>query len=348
MHGGKAIVALLLMCTACAPMPKHPVAVAVFVEGDHAIAETSVPGLAFHPVTFAPEVAPAADSIAPALASARKAYAVGDADGCRTLIAKLDVPALLAAGNRAAAARALALDTACAYQGLAQDDAARAAAKLAGFGLDLPADAVAREAEDLIVAAIAKASAAPHEKLDVTGEAGARVAVDGRPAMCVVPCPLDLAPGDHVIAVEADGFEPAHKVLRVPDVKTIAIAQQPATPQRASSQWRARLGRGLPATDLTGATLLALAAREPRVAYVHGGAQLTGTMIVDGKPRATGTGEDGPRLMRELAYDAGLLQRPKTWQRPWFWIAVAGATAVVSGAIIYVTYEPEIQTMVGF
>ena len=101
----------------------------------------------------------------------------------------------------------------------------------------------------------------------------------------------------------------------------------------------------MPATDATGATLLALAAREPRVAYLSGG---TGTLIVDGKPRASGTGADSPLLVRELAYDAGLLQRPNVWQRPWFWIAIAGATAVVSGAIIYVTYEPEIQTMVSF
>ena len=49
-----------------------------------------------------------------------------------------------------------------------------------------------------------------------------------------------------------------------------------------------------------------------------------------------------------LSQGDGLLQRPKVWQRPWFWIAVAGATAAISGAIIYATYEPDVQTMVGF
>jgi hypothetical protein len=33
-----------------------------------------------------------------------------------------------------------------------------------------------------------------------------------------------------------------------------------------------------------------------------------------------------PQLVREFAYDAGILQRPRVWQRPWFWIAVTGAT----------------------
>jgi len=348
MHA-RTIVALVLAGTACAPMPKHPIAVSVIVDGEPspALASTSVPGLALHDVALAPEPIPPAQTITSELALARKAYAAGDADRCRTQIAALQISALLAAGNRNAAARALALDTACAYQGLARDDADRAAARLAAFGLDLPADAVAREAEDLIVAAIERLGAAPRAKLVVTGEVGARVALDGRPATCVVPCPLDVTPGDHVIAVEADGFEPAWKVVRVPDVAAVAVPQSAATPVRASSQWRARLGRGLAATDATGASLLALATREPRIVYLRGGEQVTGTLIVDGKVRASGSGR-GPQLVRELAYDAGLLARPRTWQRPWFWIAVAGATAIVAGGVVYVTYEPEIQTMVGF
>ena len=92
------------------------------------------------------------------------------------------------------------------------------------------------------------------------------------------------------------------------------------------------------------AELLALALAEPRIAYLAG---TTGVLIVDGTLRATGSGKS-PALLRELAYDGGLLQRPKVWQRPWFWIVVAGATAVVSGAVIYTTYQPEIETMVRF
>src|SRR5439155_15375147 len=132
-------------------------------------------------------------------------------------------------GNRAAAARALALDAACAYQGQAQADARHAASRLAAFGLDLPAAAVAREVEDLILAEIATASAAAPVPLAIAGEPGARVAVDGKPAMCVVPCQLDLAPGEHVIAVDRDGFEPAWKLVGVPETKRVVMAQQAAS-----------------------------------------------------------------------------------------------------------------------
>ncbi len=343
MHA-RAIVALLFVGSACAPMPKHPIAVAVVHDGPGDVAESAVTGLALHPATLPPEAPPVDESVASVLVSARRAYATGEADRCREQLATLDLPALLARGNRAAAARALALDTACAYQGLAREDAARIAAQLAVLGLDLPADAVAREAEDLIVAAIATASAASRAKLEVTGVTGARVSVDGRPATCVTPCPLELVAGDHVISVDADGYAPAWKTVRVPDSSHLAIEQQPAPPALAGSQWRARVGRGLPPTDAKGAELLALALAEPRIAYLAG---TTGVLIVDGTLRATGSGES-PALLRELAYDGGLLQRPKVWQRPWFWIVVAGATAVVSGAVIYTTYQPEIETMVRF
>ncbi len=334
-----AIVALLVACTACAPTPKHPIAVAVLVDGAPLPAD-AVTGLALHAATLPPEPPEPIESVSSSLVAARSSYASGSADRCREQLAVVDIPAVLAHGNRAAAARALALDTACAYQGLARDDAARIATRLAVLGLDLPADAVAREAEDLIVAAIAKASAAPRAKLAVTGVAGARVAVDGKPPSCVIPCPLELVPGEHVIAIEADGFAPAWKSVRVPDVSTFAIDQQPAPRELAASQWRRRVGRGLPATDAKGAQLLGLAVAEPRLVVLT---DTTGTLIVDGTLRATGT-----RDIRELAYDGGLLQRPKLWQRPWFWIVVAGATAVVSGAVIYATYQPEIETMVTF
>ena len=324
-------------------MPKHPIAVAVLSDRP-TVPLAAVAGLELHIAALPQEPRPHDESVSSVLVDARRAYAAGEADRCRQQLATLDLPGLLVHGNRAAPARALALDTACAYQGLARDDAARIAARLAVLGLDLPADAVAREAEDLIVAAIAKASAAPRAKLDVAGVIGARVSVDGRPATCVIPCPLELVPGEHVVAVEADGYAPAWKTVRVPDVAKLVVEQQPAPRELAATQWRARRGRGLPATDAKGAELIALALAEPRIAYLEG---TTGVLIVGGKLRATGSGQS-PTLLRELAYDGGLLQRPKAWQRPWFWIVVAGATALVSGAVIYATYQPEIPTMVIF
>jgi len=345
-------VVFLATCAACAPTPRHPIAVAVLLDGERAAAPaaSAVGGLELHAAVLPPTTPSPVDPTPSTLARARTAYATGDHAGCRTAIATLDLPSLLATGHRAAAARALSLDAACAYQGLAQDDARRAAIRLAGFGLDLPADAVAREVEDLILDEIQKASAAPRVRLAVTGQAGGRVSTDGQPATCAIPCQLELAVGEHVIAVDTDGYEPAWKTVRVPDRAELAIAQQPASPARASAQWRARIGRGLQPADDVGANLLALAAHEPRIAYLHVGDALTGTLIVDGDPRARGAdGRDAaPHLIRELAYDGGLLQRPRVWQRPWFWIALAGGALAVSGAIVYLTYQPEIRTMVEF
>jgi hypothetical protein len=309
-----------------------------------------VAGLELHAIELAKPAA-GSDATAGVLARARTAYAQGNHDACRTELAALDVAKLLATGNRATASRALTLDTACAYQALAKEDARVGAARIAAFGLELPADAVAIEVEQLIDGAIEAANTAPRARLAIRGEPGARVSIDGRPALCVVPCPAELAPGDHVITLDTDGFEPSWQVVRVPDSTEVRIAQQPASVERASLQWRSRLGRGLPATDDVGAALIArVASGQPRVAYLHLGPQLTGTMIVDGKARASGNRPRGatPQLVRELAYDAGILQRPRVWQRPWFWIAVTGATLAVSGAVVYFTYEPEVRTMVGF
>ena len=104
----------------------------------------------------------------------------------------------------------------------------------------------------------------------------------------------------------------------------------------------------MPANDAIGAKLLAQLSGQPRIAYVNGGAKLAGTMIVDGDPRASGTDDAAPELVRELAYDAGLLKRPAIYQRPSFWIATSAIVAAVAGVIIYTVYEPDVSTKVGF
>jgi len=71
-------------------------------------------------------------------------------------------------------------------------------------------------------------------------------------------------------------------------------------------------------------------------------------MVVSGALAATGAARRGeaPALVRELAYDARVLRRPPLWARPWFWIAATGATLLVGGAAVAVTYEPEVRTRV--
>ncbi|HET9624649.1 MAG TPA: PEGA domain-containing protein, partial [Kofleriaceae bacterium] len=251
---------------------------------------------------------------------------------------------------RDVAALALAFDAACAWGAQAGAVARCLAARLASFGLAVPDAAIAPDIEAVIGDAIVAAGNAKPRALAVRGEPGARLAVDGKPAACALPCTVDLVPGDHVLAVTADGFTDATREVRIPDTPDhpldVTIAQAPASPALAAAQWRARAGRGLPSTDAVGARLIAQLGGERRIAVLHAGAPLTGALVIDGALAASATARPGDRagLVRELAYDAGVLRRPTVWQRPWFWIAVSGVALGVAAAITAITYQPTEHT----
>lgn len=342
----------LVVAAGCATTPAHPIPVAVIVDGDRSALgtlPTTSDGLELRtmaPPTPAP--VPHDDSTA-IVATARSAYASGDFDACRAALASLDVPRLLAAQQRVVVARALALDAACAWGATNKTAATADAARLAAFGLELPDLAVSPDVERVLGDAITATGNAGRAALAIEGHPGARVDVDGRPAHCALPCTVELVPGEHVVALELDGYAPAWRIARVPDVARVAIEQAPATPELAASQWLARVGRGLPAADSTGAALIGKFAG-PRVAYVFGDHELSGALAVDGRLAAHDTQArgHGEALVRELAYDGGVLHRPSIVQRPWFWIAVTGAAIVIAGAIVAATYQPPIHTTAGF
>jgi hypothetical protein len=336
---------------ACAPTPKHPIPVAVVVDGDRAAVGSlgAVTGLELHELALPAPSAPPPDASAALVAGARTAYAKGDFDACRAQLDKLAIDKLLARGERALPARALAIETACAWGAMDKTAAAASAARLAAFGLDLPDVSLPPDVERVLGDAIAAAGAAKRAPFAVSGVAGARLVVDGRPAGCALPCAIDLPPGDHVLAVDADGYEPALRVVRTPDAASAQLEQTRAPAELAAQQWRARVGRGLPPADVTGAALLG-ALGGTRVAHLHGESRVSGSLVVDGKLVATATRDrgDSSALVRELAYDGGVLPRPAVWQRPWFWIAASGAVALVAGTIIAVTYQRPIDTSLSF
>src|SRR5258708_6090476 len=79
-------------------------------------------------------------------------------------------------------------------------------------GLDMPADvaAAAPEVESLLARALKESAGAHKAVLAVeAGGSRARVSLDGRAGLCVTPCSLDVPPGDHVVAIDADGALPA-------------------------------------------------------------------------------------------------------------------------------------------
>jgi hypothetical protein len=312
------------------------------------LAPTAVAGLEVQPLALPAPGVPPVDTSAPIIASARKAYGRGDWATCLSEIRRVDLVNLLASEHRDLAARALTFEIACHFEG-SKADAQASATRFASLGLDVPGDFLPIEVEQLMTTTITRTETKLHP-LAVAGELGARLSVDGRAAACTLPCTIDLPAGDHVLAVTADGFAPASRMVRVPGEPRATLAQQPASVELAGQQLRARLARGLPATDATGVSLLARLAGQPNVAIVHADKRLHGALIVDGVLRAHADRDrdDAPALMRELAYDAHVLQRPRVWQRPWFWIAVTGATLAVSGAVVYFTYTPDTRTKVGF
>ncbi len=345
------LLAITALGAACASTPKHRIPIAVVADGDRRkveLAPHAVGGLELTPFAI-PNAAPKpADDATATVTRARAAYVDGNFEACRGELARVDLARLLADGQRTLAGRTLAFDAACAYGAQAKAQAEVLAAKLASLGLELPDAPLAREAETLIARAITEGGKSPRHALAVTGEIGGRLAVDGKPAGCTLPCTVDLAAGDHLLAVETDGFAPVARWVRVPDATTVALAQSAATPEIATAQWRARIGRGLPPADAVGARLLARLTAQPRVVLLHGDAQVNGTLIVDGEIRAHGEGAAAPALVRELAYDAKLLERPAIWQKPSFWIVTSVAVAVIAGAVIYAVYEPDTESNLRF
>ena len=165
----------------CAARPAHPIPLAVLVEGAPPAKLPEVAGLAPHALVLPPSPPAPADRTAGPLARARKAYAAGDFDTCRAELARIDVAEALAAGERDAAARALAFDAACAWGGQGVTAARAIAARLAAYGLALPDAAIAPDIEAVIGEALVAAGNARGYPIAVRGEPGARLRVDGRP-----------------------------------------------------------------------------------------------------------------------------------------------------------------------
>ena len=346
--------AALVVVASCAPVPKHRIPVSLLVDGDRAkvgdLDAHAVAGIELWPIDILRAAEPPHDEVITRLAAARTAYVGGDFDRCRAELWRVPVTWLLRVGKRDVVARRIALWAACAFGAQSISEAETEATTLATLGLEMPDAPLPHEVENMVARALVAVGKAPRHPLAITGTVGARLAVDGKPADCTLPCTVQLPAGDHYIRIEADGFEPRSQWVRIPDTKQLALAAKPASYHTAAAQWHARIGRGLPIDDEVGARLLARISPRPRIALVHGGAErLAGTLIVDGVIRARAEHDGDPAaLIRELAYDGGVLERPAIWQRPAFWIATSAAVIVIAGAIVYAIYEPDIETEVGF
>jgi len=301
------------------------------------------------------------------LLAARKEYVEASFAPCvARLAAATLVPDLLARGRRLEAARVLLWRAACRVGAGKLGEARADAAALAAFGLEVPPDAaaVSPEVELLFTQAEAAADKTPRAPLaiEAPGIARARVAVDGRAEVCIAPCTVDVRHGDHLVRVEADGHAPDARLIRVPSA-TASFTLVPAPPELAARQWATRYGRGPAIDSAPSVGLLATATRSRSLAVFTvesgKGRRLRGVLALDGEVAArsersidaapNAAADEAPALLRDLLVRGKLLEpAPSLWQRPVFWVVVAGATVVAAGVTALILYQPPVQTGVHF
>jgi hypothetical protein len=307
------------------------------------------------------DVPPANADVETAVAEARQLYVDADFPGCRRRVdgAAL-VPALLAEGRRALAARVLLWRVACRVGEGDLDGARPDARALAAYALEVPTDVTVASPEVEAVLAEARrelgAEAPVATKITARGRGGplaAAVTVDGRGPICTTPCSIDLSPADHVIAVEADLFVPASRVAR-PGAVELTLDEAP--PELAARQWTARFAGGREIDTDPSVRLLSRASRARHLAVLRvEEGRVTGALAVDDRVVARGERfaakadlpAAGAELLRSLLVSGKLLEpAPPVWRRPLFWVAVGGVALLTGGITALLLYEPSITTKV--
>lgn len=371
--------AALVVLGACAPpAAAHRPHVAVVVSGDEreAGAVRAVLERARDlPATLrveAPPNAPLSPSgscadVTAQLAAARGYYVDADFGHCIDAIARDALaPELLAAGHRDEAARVLFWRVACRVGSRDAPEAERTARQFAVLGLDVPrdVDAAAPEVEAALARAQHEVASQQRVALHVRATVNpAAVSLDGRAGVCVTPCAVDVAPGDHVLRVEAEGRVPAWRQIRADGRELeVSLDMAPADPELARQQWTARYAATPAALDSFSSLRLlsrAVRARTLVLIIVHNEsrhARLTGALFASGAVRARAgrvtredrIGDDSPGLLRELLERGGVAQARPLYANPFFWIALGGTAvlaAVITGAAVY---TPDTQTVLGF
>lgn len=311
----------------------------------------------------APAAATDRSSLLPA---ARQKYVNGDFSGCLESLGIAGLmQELLEAGRRDLLARVLFWRVACR---VGAGDVARAsdeARAFAALGLEIPADAAEAtpEVESLVGRALKDASHAPKVRLEIDAPPlRAGVALDGRAADCETPCALDVLPGEHLVALDADGFLPVARLVTVRERTQVKLEATPAPPEVAAAQWRARYGSSPWLYSEPSTRLLARAIAARRLVLVHaegsGDVRLRGTLATDGVVRAQAerTARAGAldvesrRLLRDLLVTGKVFEPARPiYKRAVFWVPLALAvSAAVVSASIAAALSPTIHTRVGF
>lgn len=286
------------------------------------------------------------------LAQARKAWVSADFVRCLKLLEDdAAVTSALARGDRTTAARTLAWRVACKLSARQADGARRDGEWLAALQLPPPEDVgvMTPDVEALLTGLRRAIDGQLRVQVTVTSPVkDAVVALDGRPAACIVPCRMPLAAGVHVVQVSADGYTPMARPITVTGAEmTVEVTPPPADPSLAATQWHERRAAGDTFDSGRSMQLLTVALRSARLLVV-GPAEapglVRGALAVDGVVQARGERDDVQALVADLLV-RGKIVEPQTplWKRWPFWVAV-GAAAVATGvtAAVLVANRPVI------
>jgi hypothetical protein len=337
----------------------------IVVGSEAARVETAMAGSRDLPVELVvghlPRAAGAAadrSSLAPA---ARRQYVDGDFAGCLKTLGDALVPALLAEGKRELLARLLFWRVACRVGSGALPAATEEARQFAALGLEIPADAAQAtpEVESLLVGALKE----PVRKVTLQVDAPplrAGVSLDGRPGACVTPCTLEVLPGEHLVALDAEGYLPVTRLVSVKERAQVKLEATPAPPEVAAAQWSAHYG-GSPWLYSEPSTRLlarAIAARRLVLVNVEDNLRLRGTLAIDGAvsahaeraARSANLDAESRRLLRDLLVSGKIFEPAKPiYKRAAFWVPLTLAvSAAIIATSIAVVLAPNVHTRVGF
>jgi PEGA domain len=294
------------------------------------------------------------------LVRAEAAYVAADFGACLAALGDgARVLALLAEGERLAAARVALWGLACDVGRGALAEAERRAAAFAALELDVPSDVtrIAPDAEAALSRALDAAANGARAALRVSSTPpGLGLDVDGRPSGCETPCELVLRPGSHVVSFHGDGVSPAHERAELGAAGgALERALDPAPPALARAQWSARYGAGGDLESAGSLRLLARALPADRLlvlsvlagdgdhASVTGGYLVHGEVVArDARARLSQSAlEDGARgVLRNLLVRGSTIAPPRpVWKSPWLW-AATGAGAVIAGTVTALALWP--------
>lgn len=311
----------------------------------------------------APAPAPDRSSL---LAAARQSYVNGDFAGCvQSLSGDGLMPELLGAGRRALMARVLFWRVACRVGSGALEAATMEARQFAALELEVPADAAEATPEvESLLGRVLKAAGA-QRKLTVEVDAPplrAGISLDGRSGSCVTPCALEVLPGEHLIALDAEGYLPVARLVTVKEPTQVKLDATPAPPEVAAAQWSARYGGSSWLYSEPSTRLLARAIAARRLVLINaegaGELHLRGTLATDGTvsaqvertARSNNLDAESRRLLRDLLVSGKVFEPARPiYKRAAFWVPLALAvSAAVIAASIAATLSPDIHTRVGF